>query len=207
MSSSLNLGWDHTWRQSQNTCMIQTVLAGPGLADTSAHWAARAFLDAYNRSSRTTPQQALRKVNDRFLNVVAIDANKLRLTGETETVWQCETLSSGRSEALRNALNHMLIPTFAHFGKDTGKAVTYTVSGNNLDVRELRFAFDPRFSGSSFRSAAGIEQHGTFARDSISRGTTVYMMCLLKIASTFTALNSLIFPRYRWISRVLNPVI
>ena len=131
----------------------------PNSAGTSSAGSAqvKAFVDAFKKSSKTTPQQALRKVNDRFLKVVVIDANKLRLTGEMETVWQCETLSSGPSADLRKALHYMLIPTFANFGTDTGEAVAYAVSGNDHAVRELRFVHDRRFSGSSFRSAAGIE--------------------------------------------------
>ena len=105
--------------------------AGASFAEAFAHGMAEGL-------GNTTPQQQQTNVNDRSLRLAVIDARHLRATGETKTVWQCDTTSSGRSDDLRDVLNYMLVPTFRHFGEDTGKAVTYDLREHDTAVTALR---------------------------------------------------------------------
>ena len=105
--------------------------AGASFAEAFAHGMAEGL-------KNRTPQQKQTKVNDRSLRLAVIDARHLRETGETRTVWQCDTTSSGSSDDLRDVLNYMLVPTFRHFGKDTGKAVLYKIDEHDTSVTALR---------------------------------------------------------------------
>ena len=53
-------------------------------------------------------------------------------------VWRATTTSAGSSADLRSVVDYLLVTTFDHFGKDTGKRIRKTLYEGDNRVRQLR---------------------------------------------------------------------
>jgi hypothetical protein len=74
----------------------------------------------------------------KHLMVKVADAGHLRSGQKENVLWIGQTSSADLSSDLRSEIDYLLVATFAHFGRDTGKEVTVSLDKGDPDVMELR---------------------------------------------------------------------
>jgi hypothetical protein len=74
---------------------------------------------------------------DRWLVLNVVDGPAYRAQKISRPVWVGEARSVGASSDLRTVLNYLLVADFREFGKNTGKALTMEIEGQNPEVYSL----------------------------------------------------------------------
>jgi hypothetical protein len=112
---------------------------GHGQTVTGVHTSTSYKLNIYTGQFEQVPQTytSTRTERDRWLLIKVVDAKQYRGTESVHTVWIGETYSRGSNPDIREVINYLLIPTFEHFGEDTGKAVRHRIIKGNKQVKEL----------------------------------------------------------------------
>jgi hypothetical protein len=141
---------------------------------------------------RTRTFTSKRTKYDRWLFIKVIDAKEFRETRATHAIWVGETNSRGSKRDIREVIDYLLIPTFEHFGEDTGKAVRHTMFRGNSRVKELNKA--ARKELAKFSSKNKVTREATLrpeqdysTRTQITAGERVYPDCDLKIRELLAA--------------------
>jgi hypothetical protein len=74
---------------------------------------------------------------DRWLRISVVEGPAYRTEKLSRPVWVGEAHSLGSSSDLRTVLTYLLVADFKEFGKNTGKALTMEISGNDPEVAPL----------------------------------------------------------------------
>jgi hypothetical protein len=71
------------------------------------------------------------------LKLQALDARAMRNDGTKKSVWIGENTVTSPNSDLREMINYLLVAAFGHFGENTRKSITTTLSPNDLRVKQL----------------------------------------------------------------------
>lgn len=72
------------------------------------------------------------------LTLEILDAYNLRVNNEKKILWIGENSSTSQNPDLRDTINYLLVASFEHFGKNTGKSLVTNIPENDPRVKRIR---------------------------------------------------------------------